>query len=70
MFLPVIDRSVEKFDMDDAKDRARYADLLADPLVQVLEKKYQKQRQEEWQGEDGTVEETLYLMVEFERKSL
>ena len=70
MYLPNITRGVEKFNMDELKERAEYERLIDDPLVHILDKKYQKQRNEEWDGDDGTVEEILYLIVEFERKSL
>jgi len=70
MYLPNITRGVEKFNMDESKERAEYERLIDDPLVHILDKKYQKQRNEEWDGDDGTVEEILYLIVEFERKSL
>lgn len=70
MFLPIVERGVQTFNMDDSKQLAEYEDLIKDPLVTILEKRYQKKRQEEWLGEEGTVEEELHLIVEFERKSL
>ena len=70
MFLEKVTRRVLKLNLDDPEDKAEYGDILNDPLASILSKKWEKLREEDWQGEDGTVKETTWLIIEVEEKAL
>lgn len=70
MFLENVSRRILKLNLDDKADRQEYDDILNDPLCTILSKKWEKLREEDWIGEDGSVKETTWLIVEIEEKKL
>ena len=58
-------------------DQLDYDELISDPLIMVLEKKWIKKRTEEWNGsggdgsaKEGFVREDWYIVIEYEQKEL
>jgi hypothetical protein len=70
MFLEKVSRRVLKLNLDDKDDKAEYDAILNDPLASILSKKWEKLREENWEGEDGTVSDTNWLIIEVEEKAL
>jgi hypothetical protein len=70
MFLEKVSRRVLKLNLDDKDDVETYNEILNDPLASILSKKWEKLREEDWMGEDGSVKDTTWLIIEIEEKSL
>jgi hypothetical protein len=70
MFLEKVNRRIEKFDLDEPDDKEAYNDILENPLVSILTKRWEKKRKEEWIGEEGSIRDRFILIVELEEKSL
>jgi hypothetical protein len=78
MFLENKSRKFESFEVDlegsDDTDSEAYSELLSNPLINILDKKWVKRRTENWDGygneKSGTVKETWYMSVEYEARSL
>lgn len=70
MYIVRTERKVSTFYLDDGRDLKSFEELLNDPSINIIERKYDKRSEIEFEGEAQKVNERPYVRVEYEICSL
>lgn len=70
MFIEKASRGMAVFDLNDSDDVKAYNDLLNDPAIKILDKKYGKTESTTQDGEYNSTEKNDMLYVEYEECDL
>lgn len=64
------EKRVLRFNLHDAADRSDYEAWLNDPQVKVLDKRFEKMKESEFQEDFSTTSEEMWVYLEVEKCTL